>query len=784
MNQKKARPTGRAPQRQTSASQGPDLVAIIRDFVRKPGFVPANKSELARQLRILPDDRAEFREALRKLIADGTLTEGRKGRLAPADRPGTSRLTGTIVFPAKAEGRGHAWFIAEVPEAAALRGSAAERIHVPARYTGTALHGDTVTVEVSRRKVAPWERFDRQRQRDQADPAVEAHVCEVIGRRHQRIVGTYHAHPRFPSVTPDLPMLPQSLRLVNVLPEAKAGDKVAVEITSWESRQQAPQARMVRVLGAPGTPGVDILTVICSHDLPLEFPPEVLAEAASLPSEVHPDMLKGREDWRNQPVFTIDPFDAKDFDDAIAVKPLPEGGWELAVHIADVSYFVRPGTALDREAKIRGNSVYLVDRVIPMLPEKLSNGVCSLKPDVDRLTFAAILTFNAHGVPKGARFTPAVIRSARRYTYEEAYERLQLTPDQIAGLPKHEASFAKHLHESWLLAKTLRDRRFREGALDLDFVETKVILDQDGVPVEVRRVQNDISHQLIEECMLAANEAVARETKLANHPAIYRIHEDPDEERLMDFREQARTYGHKAGDVTQRPELQKLLRSIRGLPEEHALKIALLKSLKRAAYSADPLGHYGLAKLNYTHFTSPIRRYADLIVHRVLRRLLTRRKTEPGDKSGSTPGYGRLVEIARHISETERNAADAENETKKLKLIEYLMRLTKAEPDRTFEAVINDVRPGAAFVELTAYYIKGMIKSEDLPRGARPTLQVGQRVEVRVVRVDPVRGFIDFTIPEGSGKNAAQESSARPSSRRPRTAREKNHHQGRRNRPR
>lgn len=248
--------------------------------------------------------------------------------------------------------------------------------------------------------------------------------------------------------------------------------------------------------------------------------------------------------------------------------------------------------------------------------------------------------------------------------------------------------------------------------------------------------------------MLAANEAVAREIQHASLPSVYRVHEDPDEERLMEFRELAREYGHQAGDVTHRPELQRLLDSFKGRPEEHALKIAMLKSLKRAAYSPDPLGHYGLAKIHYTHFTSPIRRYADLIVHRVLRRLLSRRAPASGIKSPTTPGYERLTEIARHISETERNAADAENESKKLKLMEYLTRLTQSDPARRFDAVVNDVRPGAAFVELTDFYIKGMIKSEDARGLGFHGLKPGARIAVRVVRVDATRGFVDFTLAE------------------------------------
>ena len=312
---------------------------------------------------------------------------------------------------------------------------------------------------------------------------------------------------------------------------------------------------------------------------------------------------------RNQFIVTIDPDDARDFDDAIHVEKLANGGWQLGVHIADVAAYVEPGSALDREARRRGNSVYLPDRVIPMLPERLSNGVCSLKPEVDRLTHSVFIQFDKRGVAKSARFARSVIRSAHRLTYKEAYAILTSPPRDRLG---------ERLHLAWELAALLRRRRFEHGALDLDFPEVKVLIDTHGKPVRLERVENDESHQLIEEFMLAANEAVARELKKRTIPTIYRVHENPDPEKLAEYRELALSFGYKVGDLTHRAELQRLLAEIRGKPEEQALKVGLLKSLKRARYDPQPLGHYGLAKTNYLHFTSPIRRYADLVVHRAL----------------------------------------------------------------------------------------------------------------------------------------------------------------------
>lgn len=635
-------------------------------------------------------------------------------------------------------------------------------LFVPGRFSGTAMHGDRVAVKLAKKPAPRWHRHVKSR-RDRItddDESLEARVIEIVERGSQKIVGTFRQHGRYAHLLPENRSLPTSFNLEGSTLKAKNGDKVIGEFVSWDSPHLPPKARLTEVLGRPDAPGVDILSVIHRYGLPLEFPKTVLQEAELLPDAVDDaEEIARREDWRDRQVFTIDPEDAKDFDDAIHVEARDGGGWELAVHIADVSHYVKPGTALDKEAKKRGNSVYLADRVLPMLPEKLSNGLCSLKPEVDRLTHAVVMRFDGEGRQVSARFVSAVICSRRRYTYEEAIERMNQPIEEIDALDPEEASLGHHLKRAWELGSRLRQRRFEAGALDLDFPEVRAVLDGKGRAIDVKRSEYDESHQLIEEFMLAANEAVARETKNAQAPSVYRVHEDPDPDKLMEFAYQASGYGYRSGDVTIRAELQNLLRAIRGKPEEHSLKIALLKSLKRAHYSADPDGHYGLAKLNYTHFTSPIRRYADLVVHRVLRKLVATRAGEGGDP---TPSQGRLAEIAKHISETERVAADAEIETRRMKLIEYLIRVSGEDNGRAFEGVIYDVRPIGAFVELTDLLIKGLIRKDDLPSGdlyrfdsarnqlvgrhGKFKLAVGHRVKVRVVRVDRAKGFIDFSL--------------------------------------
>ena len=447
---------------------------------------------------------------------------------------------------------------------------------------------------------------------------------------------------------------------------------------------------------------------------------------------------------RKKFIVTIDPDDARDFDDAIQVEKT-NSGWHLGVHIADVAAYVDPGSSLDREARLRGNSVYLPDRVIPMLPERLSNGVCSLNPGVDRLTHSAFIHFDKNGVAKSARFSRSVIRSAHRLTYKQAYAILSSPPRDQLG---------ERLHLAWELASLLRRKRFEHGALDLDFPEVKVWVDKQGHPIRLERVENDESHQLIEEFMLAANEAVAREHKKRTIPTIYRVHENPDPGKLAEYREFVLSFDYRVGDLTHRGELQRLLAAIRGKPEEQALKVALLKSLKRARYDPQPLGHYGLAKTNYLHFTSPIRRYADLVVHRSLGRDAAARRPYRMD-------MGEIASIAQHISATERNAADAEIDGAQMKKLEFFQRQLDQRNPEIFRAAIVDVRNYGLLVELPDALITGLIHVSSLTddfylfeparrqligRRSRRRFKIGDEVSVFVARVDTFKRQVDFTI--------------------------------------
>jgi ribonuclease R len=633
-------------------------------------------------------------------------------------------------------------------------------IHVSAENAGVAMNGDRVVARLI---------HEGRQQRAEPGGRQSAEVIRILERANETIVGTLQSSKRFFYVVPDDSRIVHN---IYVLPDRDGaprlptlGDKVVVRLEEWTSRETNPEGRIIEVLGKANDPGVDMLSIIRRNNLPTEFPEAVLGEADRVPEVVDERDAAGREDLRGELIITIDPDDARDFDDAIHVERVP-GGWRLGVHIADVSHYVRTGGALDREALSRGNSVYLADRVIPMLPERLSNGVCSLKPRVDRLTFSAFIDFSPAGKIKGVRFARSVIRSKARLTYKQAFAILSGRPvDPVpARVPDKtdviQPEVAEQLRTAWELASLLRKNRFQAGSLDLDFPEVKVWLDEAGHPVKLEKVENDMSHQLVEEFMLAANEVVAREIKNRLLPSIYRVHADPDPDRLKEFRELALSYGLQAGDLTNRNEVQGLLAKIRGLPEEYALKLAFLKSLKRAAYEVKPDGHYGLAKTNYTHFTSPIRRYADLVVHRVLGQLASGMGRKP---QVVRPASKDLPAVAEHISATERVASDAEKESVKIKKIEYFQEQLRARKPEAFEAVIIDIKSFGLIVELPAVILTGMIHVSSLQddfylfdpvrlsftgRKKRKSYRVGGRLKVLVDRVNAYKQQVDFVPAE------------------------------------
>src|SRR6202790_3680775 len=708
----------------------------ILELLAARDYRPLDQVEIARKLKLPSSERVVLRNTLRELEHSGEIARIRKNRyVLPAE---ADLVTGTLSI----NQAGFAFLDTDKP--------GQTNVFVAAENIGTGMHGDRVVVRISRDK-PPRRGKDRHTLPD-------GRVIRILERARDTIVGTLQHSKNFYYVVPDDPRFVHNV-YVHVPPNTKLpkapdqGDKVVVRLEPWESRHVNPEGDIIEVLGPASAPGVDMLSIIRKFNLPTEFPRNVLDEVSGIPTRVEARMLEGREDLRKQFIVTVDPDDARDFDDAINVEKIDNQGWQLGVHIADVAAYVQPGSALDREARKRGNSVYLPDRVIPMLPEQLSNGVCSLNPGVDRLTHSVFIQFDKSGHAKNVRFAKSVIRSAHRLTYKQAYSILQSAPGD---------RLSEHLHVAWELASLLRRRRFEHGSLDLDFPEVKLHVDANGEGLKLERVENDESHQLIEECMLAANETVARELKKRAIPTIYRVHENPDPEKLAEYREFALSFNYKVGDLTHRAELQRLLASIRGKPEEQALKIALLKSLKRARYFPQPLGHYGLAKNNYTHFTSPIRRYADLVVHRAL--------VERDGKRRPRTDMSQIASVAEHISTTERVAAEAEIEAVRMKKLEFFQRQLDERNPQVFGAAIIDVRNYGMVVELPDVLITGLIHVSSLTddfyvfeavqrrfigRRFGRRFKIGDELRLFVARVDRFKRQIDFALADQQ-KNRAR----------------------------
>ena len=736
----------------------------IIGLLEQKDYVPLSAENLRRHLRVSPDREPEFERTLRKLEREGEIVQikaSRYVRTSDADLiPGRIRMNRA--------GKG---FLQ--PDDSSLK-----EIAVSESATGTALHDDRVLV-----------RRDVRRRNFRDGDQETGTVVRILERKRTQIVGTLAQGRNSLYVIPDDPRMPHDIYVPpakDVGRPARVGDKVVVELGEWESRHTSPEGEIVEVLGSPDAEGVDMLSVLRQYDLPLHFPKPVLDEAHAIGSTVHPHDLADRLDCRAHNVVTIDPDDAKDFDDAICLERVSPEQWRLWVHIADVSHYVKPGTALDEEAQKRGNSTYLVDRVIPMLPEALSNELCSLKPNVDRLTKCVEFHIANDGRVISTKFHSAVIHSQRRFTYAQVLEILQRAPaggarsiapreHETDGLTPSNAlrsddPIEQMLHQAHELAQKIRRTRFKNGSLELDFPETKIRLDEQGKILRIEKNENDVSHQLIEEYMLLANEAVATQLMTLHTPAIYRIHEEPDARRLQEYRQDVLSHNIQCGNLNQPAEIQKLLAKLGTLPIGAALKIGFLKSLMRAKYSVEPLGHYGLAKKKYTHFTSPIRRYADLVVHRAL-----------FDKNA--PKLGALKPIAEHISVTERNSADAERDSKDVKLFAFLKAQLESGAPIKYPALVTDVRNFGFFVDVPGLAMSGLVplstiqddfyvfdesRSNLVGRRTRRVIRLGDRLTVQVAKVDTFKKQVDFCLAVEEGKaSTMRPPGSRPNAPRP-----------------
>lgn len=753
---------------------------MIIALMRGKDYVPLTLFELSAKLGLERKDNPRLKKLLAQMLSEGSVAK------VKGDKYGASAdldLVGGVI-----DFRQSGWAFLRTD------GGSSAQIEIRPEDTGVALNGDKVLARILHANADRWgDGAGRRRGKKPSKPVFthemaqkkRAKVIRILERKTDKMVGTLKRSYNFWHVVPDDPrffydVLVEDPAKSTAFPKPKDGDKVIVRLNEWRQRHINPSGVVVENLGESHTAMAEYKGILAKYDLSETFPDAVLKEVGDIPEEVSKRDIDGRLDLRGEFVITIDPEDAKDFDDAISIKRADTGGWEIGVHIADVSYYVRPNSLIDKEARERGNSTYLVGTVIPMLPFELSNGVCSLVEDKDRLVKSVFMTYDAGGDCKGVRFANSVIRSVKRLSYEQAHafiteddlEKIaQINPPAdyetaYTGKPLSELSRKEMqtlrtlLRQFWSVASTLRQKRMRKGSLDLDMPDFKIFVDKDGYADRIVKEEYNESHQLIEEFMLAANEAVARELFSHHIPYISRVHEDPDPEKLNELRDELESFDIKVGDLTSRREVMRLLAVISRHPQSYILKTKFLRSLKRANYKASPDGHYGLNKVYYAHFTSPIRRYADLTVHRNLNFLFKEKNMPYAPKGKVTLATKAMLDhTAEHISRTEQNSAEAERDSRKIKLMEYFER--NMDNGMQFEAVITSLSNHGFFVELTESMAFGFVHIHSLRddiyhlndaatelRGRKSgrIIKIGDRIQVEVESVDRFKRQIDFRI--------------------------------------
>ena len=622
-----------------------------------------------------------------------------------------------------------------------------EDVFIPMRKLHFALNGDFVKIAVSKRRI----------QAGLKGRSLEGEVIKIIRRSTKPHIGVLVVRGRQVWAIVESKNMPYDIR-IDVkdpadLPEiggkqAAHGMKVAVQVTDWPKRSPEPLGRIVDVLGVPGENDTEMHAILAEYQLPYRFEPEVEQAAGKISEAITQKDLSGRRDFRSVTTFTIDPTDAKDFDDALSYRKLENGNVEVGIHIADVTYYVTPGSVLDKEAFARGTSVYLVDRTIPMLPEKLSNRLCSLRPHEDKLCFSAVFEMNAKAKVIGQWFGRTVINSDYRFDYEQAQQIIE----------SKEGPLAAEIQELHALATILRKQRFEKGAISFERPEMKVIVDETGKPLDVVQKESKESNWLIEEFMLLANRCVAeyatKKCKAKNPTFVYRIHEDPDPEKLDSLRSFAKNFGHQLGDTSNPKEaagaLNALMKEAKGKPEENALQLLALRSMARARYSTDNVGHYGLAFQYYTHFTSPIRRYPDMMVHRLLAMYMD------GATSQDKLYY---EDCCEHCSVREQIATDAERSSIKYKMVEFM----QDKIGRVFDGHISGLTEWGIYVEIDPTKVEGMVSLRDIRfdwlqfdeekyetrgKASGKVYRLGDPVKVRVLRANLEQKIIDYELVE------------------------------------
>ncbi|MBP3949954.1 ribonuclease R [Bacillus suaedae] len=612
-------------------------------------------------------------------------------------------------------------------------------VYVSHADMASAMNGDTVLVRLNQKS---------------SGSRPEGQIIRILERGTTEIVGTYSDQTSYGFVIADDKRIANDIFIPKEHKKgAIDGHKVVVKITKYPEGRMSAEGLVVKVLGHKNDPGMDIISIIYKHGIPIEFPDEVLAQANGVPDQIDPEDMKGRRDLRDETIVTIDGADAKDLDDAVHVKRLENGHYVLGVHIADVTNYVTEGSPIDKEAADRATSVYLVDRVIPMIPHRLSNGICSLNPKVDRLTLSCEMEIDHNGKVVKHEIFPSVIKTTERMTYADVNKILVDKDEETRSHYQALVPFFELMEE---LAAVLRKKRFDRGAIDFDFKEAKVLVDEEGTATDVVLRTRSVAEKLIEEFMLAANETVAEHFHWLKFPFVYRIHEDPDAEKLTKFLEFITNFGYvvRGNANTVHPRaLQMLLEEVKGEPEETVISKVMLRSMKQAKYDVNSLGHFGLSTEFYTHFTSPIRRYPDLLVHRLIREYIIKGNI---DEATQERMREMLPDLTRHSSEMERRAVEAERDTDSVKKAQYM----EDKIGETFTGMISSVTNFGLFVELENT-IEGLVHvsylTDDYYRfddkhyamiGERTgqTFRIGDEIEIKVANVNVDEASIDFEV--------------------------------------
>lgn len=701
---------------------------VIYDFICDDLYVPMKLKEIAILLQVPREQREELKEVLDALEAEGKIFASKKGKYA---RGHAKHLIG--MFQANARGFG---FV--------IRDGEEEDVYIAEENTGGALHGDQVEFVITRQKD------------EEEEKRTEGKIVRVISHGTTRVVGLYESSKNYGFVLPDDRKLWKDIYIpAGKEKGAMDGHKVVVELTSYGSQEKNPEGIVVEIIGHVSDPGTDILSIAKGFDLPIEFPEKVMNQAERVGKDVSEADMAGRMDLRGWQMVTIDGEDAKDLDDAVSLTR--EGkNYRLGVHIADVTNYVQENSALDKEALKRGTSVYLADRVIPMLPRRLSNGICSLNAGEDRLALSCLMTINGKGEVIDSEIAETVICVDRRMSYTSVAKIVtDHDPDEMEKYRELVPMFEQMAE----LSGILRERRHQRGSIDFDFPETKLLLDEDGKPVDIRPYDRNAATKIIEDFMLLANETVAEEYYWREIPFLYRTHDTPDEGKMKKLGMFINNFGYHMhiGNEVRPKEVQKLLGKVEGTPQEALIGRLALRSMKQAKYTWENTGHFGLAAKYYTHFTSPIRRYPDLQIHRIIKENIRGRMTEE-----RIAHYEKILpEVAMQSSTMERRAEEAERETVKLKKVEYMEERVGEE----FEGVISGITKWGAYVELENT-IEGLVHVANMSDDHYEYIEdqyelagehtgnvykLGQKVRVRVLDTDKIQRTIDFVFCEYTG---------------------------------